>query len=96
MPTHEQALRFLAEHARLSPAQQAVFLRAVVLFREGLKSGSFHPRLRVKGFKSEPGVFEMTWARDGRALWMYGDPLPGKPGPHIIWLRIGTHDIFER
>ncbi len=96
MPTYEPVARFLAEFHRLSPAQQAAFLRAVSLFREGLESGSFHPRLRMKGYKSESGMFEMTWARDGRALWRYGEPVPGKPGPHIVWLRIGTHDIFER
>ncbi|WP_250281469.1 MULTISPECIES: hypothetical protein [unclassified Frankia] len=22
--------------------------------------------------------------------------IPGKPSPHVIWLRIGTHGIFER
>ncbi len=96
VPTFEPVARFLAEFHRLSPAQQAAFMRAVALFREGLTSGSFHPKLRVKGFKSEPGVYEMTWARDGRALWQYGEPIPGKPGPHIEWLSIGTHDIYKR
>jgi hypothetical protein len=49
----------------------------------------------VKGYKSAPGWYEMTWAPDGRALWKYGTPLQGKPGPHIVWLRVGTHDVFE-
>lgn len=36
----------------------------------------------------------MTWASDGRAIFHYGDEIhPGEP--HIIWLRIGTHDIFD-
>ncbi|WP_239372352.1 hypothetical protein [Frankia sp. Cj5] len=96
VPTFEPVARFLAEFHRLSPAQQAAFRHAVALFRDGLTSGSFHPKLRVKSFKSESGVYEMTWAYNGRALWQYGDPIPGKPGPHVEWLRIGTHDIFER
>jgi hypothetical protein len=35
----------------------------------------------------------MTWAPDGRATFSYGTPV--KEGEaHIIWRRIGTHDIF--
>ncbi len=97
MPTFDAATRFLAEYGRLSTAEQATFRAARRLFIEGLTNGGrFHPRLRVKRFKTIPGAYEMTWAPDGRALWRYGDPIPDKPGPHIIWLRIGTHDIFEQ
>jgi hypothetical protein len=40
------------------------------------------------------GVWEMTWAPDGRATFHYGDEI--RPGdPHIIWRRIGTHAIFR-
>jgi len=95
MPTHEESLRFLADYAKLSPAQQAAFRRATQLFREGLATGEFHPSLRVKGFKSEPGWYEMSWAPDGRALWAYGNPVRSNTGPHIVWLRVGTHDIFS-
>lgn len=36
----------------------------------------------------------MTWAADGRATFEYGEPmLPGQP--HIIWRRIGTHEVFR-
>ncbi|WP_165485715.1 hypothetical protein [Frankia sp. Cppng1_Ct_nod] len=96
MPTFQSLGRFRAEYDRLSQKDKAAFRAALPLFIAGVATGQFDPRLRVKGFKSEPGVYEMTWARNGRALWRYGDPIPGKPGPHIIWLRIGTHDIFER
>lgn len=35
----------------------------------------------------------MTWANDGRALFKYGtSPHPGDV--HIIWLRVGSHEIF--
>jgi len=39
----------------------------------------------------------MTWSfagPDGRATFEYGDSiLPDEP--HIIWRRVGTHDIFR-
>ncbi|WP_131765785.1 hypothetical protein [Candidatus Protofrankia californiensis] len=96
MPTFDAVARFLAEYSRLSPAERAAFDRARRLFVQALREGRKDPRLRTKPFRKKPGVWELTWAPDGRALWMYGDPVPGKPGPHIIWLRVGTHDIFER
>ena len=38
-------------------------------------------------------VKEMTFAPDGWATWEFGAEL--KAGqPHVIWRRIGTHDIF--
>ncbi len=95
MPTYEPSRSFKAGWRRLDPAQQAAFLRALKLFLEGLPTGVFHPSLRVKGYKSTSGVFELTWAPDGRALWRYGVPPPGLLGPHIEWLRIGTHKIFD-
>jgi len=59
------------------------------------KSVTFSPSLRIKGVRGTEGVFEMTWAGDGRATFQYGDErIPGHP--HIIWRRIGTHDIFKR
>ncbi len=35
----------------------------------------------------------MSWANDGRALFTYGSS-PHQGDTHIIWLRVGTHDIF--
>ena len=34
----------------------------------------FRPSLRIKGVQGHPGVFEMTWAPDGRATFHYGAP----------------------
>ncbi len=34
----------------------------------------------------------MTWADDGRATFSYGKS-DQPDDPHIIWRRIGTHDI---
>jgi len=55
----------------------------------------FRPGLRVKGVTAHPGVFEMTWAPDGRATFSYGEErIAGKA--HVIWRRTGTHSIFTR
>ncbi|HEV2755352.1 MAG TPA: hypothetical protein VG318_06200 [Actinomycetota bacterium] len=40
-------------------------------------------------------VYEMTWAPNGRATFEYGDErIEGEP--HVVWRRVGTHDIFDR
>ena len=65
---------------------------------EALASGgpaAIPGKLRVKGVQGHPGAYEMTFASDGRATFSYGDRV--KPGKvHILWRRVGTHDIFKR
>ncbi|KPM55667.1 hypothetical protein ACG83_10280 [Frankia sp. R43] len=96
MPTYAATVRFYADYRRLRPEQRAAFDRARKLFFQGLTEGRFHPSLRVKSFKSKPGMWELTWAPDGRALWSYGPPQPGHGSdPHVIWARVGSHDIFR-
>ena len=94
MPTHYEMPRFLRDFARLSPEQQRQILAAVAKFRRDLVGGHFRPGLRVKGVQGQPGVYEMTWAPDGRATFRYGDSIRGND-PHIIWERCGTHAIFD-
>jgi hypothetical protein len=95
MPTHDELAHFLREFAALSPAQQKQFLKAVVKLVNDLQAGrGFRPSLRIKGVQGHPGIFEMTWAGDGRATFDYGDEQ--RPGEtHIIWRRIGGHDILK-
>lgn len=93
MPTFAWVPRFRAEFQALTPAQQTAFLLAVTEFVEDLKTRKFRKGLRVKGVKGAPGVFEMSWARDGRATFQYGEAvIEGEA--HVIWRRIGTHVIF--
>ena len=74
--------------------QQAAFLAAVTVFVQDLRGHrGFRKRLRVKGVKGAAGIFEMTWADDGRATFEYGKPVR-EGEAHIVWRRIGTHDIF--
>jgi hypothetical protein len=94
VPTYLVSPEFLDSHARLTPAQKKLFRAAVDKFIEDLKRGKgFRRGLRVKGVKGAPGLYEMTWAPDGRALFSYGPPLvPGET--HIVWHVVGTHDIL--
>jgi hypothetical protein len=94
LPTHEEAARFLKDYARLSQYQRAAFKEAVRAFVADLQQGRFRAGLRVKAMEGHPGVWEMTWGPDGRATFEFGRrQLPGET--HIIWRRIGTHDIFR-
>jgi hypothetical protein len=78
----------------LMPAQRALVKAALKDFLEDLPTGRFRSSLRVKRLQGHPGVFEMTWEyHDGRALFRYGNPGVGEPD--VVWLRIGTHAIFN-
>ncbi|MFF3505678.1 hypothetical protein [Streptomyces sp. NPDC003247] len=93
MPTYETLPRFATDLDRLTPQQRRRFRQTVATFVEDLRTGSFRPGLRVKGVRRAPNVFELTWDRNGRATWSYGPQIvPGQQ--HIIWRRIGTHDIL--
>ena len=96
MPTFAWTARFGADFRRLTSAEQAAFLAGVVQFVFDLRAGGeFRAGLRVKGVQGARGVFEMTWAANGRATFQYGPELtPGQA--HVIWRRVGTHDVFDR
>lgn len=55
----------------------------------------FRPELRVHQVNKVAGVWEMSWAANGRATFMYGTG-PNEGDQHVIWRRIGGHDILER
>lgn len=59
------------------------------------RDGHFRKGLRVRGVQGARNVYEMTWAPNGRATFEYGDErIEGEP--HVVWRRVGTHDIFDR
>ncbi len=94
MPTHEETSRFLADLRALTPEQQTAFRTSLRKFIADLRVGRFRKGLRVKRVRGRPGIWEMTWADNGRALFRYGPSV--RPGErHVIWLRIGGHEIFE-
>ncbi|MEO8477979.1 MAG: hypothetical protein ABI572_13150 [Actinomycetota bacterium] len=94
MPTYAVTARFRRDLAGLTPGQRAAFRSAIEGFVHDLGEGRFRSGLRVKGVKGAAGVFEMTWAPDGRATFQYGDPIE-RGEPHVIWRRIGTRDVFR-
>ncbi len=96
MPTYEWERVFGREFAALDNDSQKAFLAAVAQFVEDLQHGRPARRsLRVKSVRGHDGVFEMTWAANGRATFAYGEEQsPGQA--HVIWRRIGSHDIFRR
>ena len=95
MPTHEEWARFLREFVNLTESEQDRFIVAMKHMVEDAQAGKpFRSGLRVKAVRGHPGVFEMTWADDGRATFEYGpEQIPGET--HIIWRRIGGHEIFK-
>ncbi|HEX4980350.1 MAG TPA: hypothetical protein VFV63_01575 [Ilumatobacteraceae bacterium] len=96
MPTYGWLARFRADFERLTPTQQSAFLSAVQQFVEDLqRGGPFRKGLRVKGIQGATGIFEMTWAADGRATFEYGDPVT-EGEPHVVWRRVGTHAIYNQ
>ena len=94
MPTFETTARFDKDFKLLDPDDRQRFRRRVTdEFVPDCEQRRFRPGLRVKGVVNASGVFEMTWAPDGRATFQYGEEeIQGSP--HVIWRRIGTHDIF--
>lgn len=95
MPTFERLTSFTRDWRSLSPEQQRAFLETVRHFVADLRTHRFRSGLRVKGVQGAEGIFELTWAPDGRATFSYGpEERPGEP--HIVWRRIGTHSILKR
>lgn len=95
MPTFERLARFDREFRRVPRELQRAFLAMLPLFIAALRERppSFPPALRVKRVQGAEGVWEVTFAPDGRATFTYGDPV--RPGEaHVIWRRIGHHDIL--
>jgi hypothetical protein len=94
LPTYERSPQFVDDYATLSPEQQRAFRVAVEKFVADLRRAEgFRPGLRVKGIKGSPGMFELTWAPDGRAIFSYGASIRERE-PHIIWHAVGTHEVL--
>jgi hypothetical protein len=95
LPTYAWLARFGKDFDALNQEQQALFLLAVAQFIEDLQRRSgFRKGLRVKGIKGASGLFEMSWADDGRATFEYGESkVPNEP--YVVWRRVGTREIFD-
>lgn len=92
MPSHARTRQFDRDWKRLAAADRDRYRLAFRKFDADLGAGRFRAGLRVKGVQGAPGVFEMTWAPNGRATFEYGQRQG--TGPHVIWRRIGTHAVL--
>jgi hypothetical protein len=95
VPTFFRSVSFLNDWHALSPDEKRQFKTAVRQMVDDLRTKQgFRRELRIKRVRTAKGVFEMTWTPDGRATFQYGQEVhPGEP--HIIWRRIGGHEIFK-
>lgn len=95
-PTHAERSAFDRDYNALTPEQRRRFLTAVAAMVADMKAGrAYRPGLRIKRVQGRQGVWEMSWAPDGRATFEYGPEVhPGEP--LVIWRRAGTHDVFRQ
>ena len=95
MPTFAKTDKFKRDALTLSAEERMALRVAVEKFVEDLQRGEgFRKGLRVKGVQGAKGVFEMTWADDGRATFEFGPPVR-EGDTHIIWRRVGGHRILD-
>ncbi len=99
MPTYEWTRAFDRDLSRPTGDQRKRFLSTLFAFiadvvaMENGETDRFRGGLRVKGVQGFPGLFEMTWAPDGRATFMWGEPIyEGRR--HVIRVRCGDHSIL--
>jgi hypothetical protein len=95
LPTYERLPRFDADFERLSADEKKRFLEAVKKLVAHLEEpgGPSPGGLRIKGVQGAPGVFELTWAPNGRATFQFGKPIR-EGEAHVIWRRVGGHEVF--
>jgi len=94
LPTYARLPRFDRDFAALTPEERQQFAKAVGNFIADLKAErGFRKGLRVKGVQGSKGVYEMTWAADGRATFSYGASVRAGEA-HVIWRRVGKHEIL--
>jgi hypothetical protein len=87
VPTWATTRRFQRDWATLGIGEKDAFKTALTKFIADLRRGKgFRPSLCVKGVQGATGIFEMTWANDGRATFEYG-PAKKNDEPHVIWRR---------
>src|SRR5260370_37054710 len=96
MPTFEWQALFERDWQALSSRQQKAFGAAVAEFVADLAGGAgLRKGLRVKKMQGRDDVWGLTWAPEGRATFHFGASV--RPGAaHLVWRRIGTHQIFTR
>ena len=97
MHTFDRLALFKREYRRLTPEQKARFKVAVAKLVAALKQTP--PTLPgdplVHPLAGHRGLYELRFAPDGSATFTLGPPVRGSE-PHVIWRRIGGHDVLQR
>lgn len=97
MPTFDRLALFKREYGRLTPEQRERFKIAVAKLVAALKQTP--PVLPgdplVHPLAGHHGVYELRFAPNGRATFTFG-PSVRAGQPHIIWRRIGGHEVLDR
>lgn len=96
MPTFDRTARFAREYARLPRELREAFRQMLPLLVAALQTSPplFPPGPRVRRVQGTDGVWEVTFAPDGRATFHYGDEIRAGD-PHVVWRRVGTHDVLR-
>jgi hypothetical protein len=90
MPTYESLAAFQRQWEKVDVQQRAAFRRALAMFIANLRAGTgFSPELRVHKIVNTE-IWSLTWAKDGRALFRYGNRIASGE-TYIIWEATGTH-----
>lgn len=97
MPTFDRLALFRREYRKLTPEQKARFRVAVAKLVAALQQTppSLPGDPLVHPLAGHRGVYELRFAPDGRATFTFAAPVRGGE-PHVIWRRIGGHDVLER
>lgn len=96
MPTFAKLQRFIRDYESLTGEQQDRFRAAVEAFVDDLRNRKrSRPGLRVKRVQGTDGIWELTWAPDGRATFEYGEEIVAGE-PHVVWRRVGTHGVLRQ
>jgi hypothetical protein len=95
VPTFERLPRFDREFRRLPRELRRAFLAMLPVFIAALRDRPplFPPALRIKRVQGTTGVWEITFAADGRATFDYGDEIIHGEA-HVRWRRVGDHSIL--
>ena len=95
MPTHDKEDTFWADWKQLTPEQRRYFQIKVTELTRKIKQGIITPtELGLKKYRGQAGIWEFRFGGNSRALLRLGNEVElGEL--HIIWLRIGTHTIYN-
>jgi len=95
VPTFERLARFDREFRRMPRELQRAFLAMLPVFITALREAppAFPAALRIHRVQGSTGIWEITFAADGRATGEYGEEIIAGE-PHVIWRRIGHHEVL--